>query len=323
MLEPWSGSEFKGSRIRGGLGTFLRNTCCTTGLPECRACPDLPACAYGVLFETPVQPAAFPVLRLYEKAPHPFVLRPPDDRRRHIPRGDLLHFGLTPIGLAHDALPLFLHAFDQMGASGNYGGRFRVATVRSALQPGLVVASDQNATTAAVPPMWTAPPEPTGEITIALQFPWPLRLVVDRELSSAPQFIDLIRGLLRRLHVLATLYGGCTAPFEVLHPLLDLARTARHLELNWRHTPLERHSLRQNQTLPLDGVTGGLTVRGPLGPLVPFLEAGRWLHVGKGTSLGLGGFALEVKYDGIPKSRGATARNPHLARAAAGGSGSM
>lgn len=295
MLEPWTGSEFKGSRLRGGLGTFLRRQVCTNAGAKCDDCPVLPGCVYVTLFETPVQPDTFPILRVYKNAPHPFVLAVPEDRRRSIPTGGELEFGFTAIGFANDSLPLLIEAFDGMGASGDYGGRFRVDSVRSTLEPGFTLYAAGRGWNGRTAPQWSPPEEPSGEMTIRIRFPWPLRLVVERELCEAPQFIDIIRGLLRRLHILAVLYGGSTEPYEVLHPLLDLARTARHLEVAWRHAPLERESLRQNKRVPLDGAIGGLVVRGALGALVPFLEAGRWLHVGKGSSLGLGGFELEVK----------------------------
>jgi hypothetical protein len=289
------------------LGTFLRRHACSTGQAKCEGCPALAGCAYGVLFETPVRPATFPILRLYEKAPHAFVLAAPEDRRRVIPAGGELEFGLTPIGLAQEALPLLIEAFEQMGASGDYGGRFRVDAVRSALDPGFTLYSAGHGWNGRNAPQWSAPAAPSGEVAIRLHFPWPLRLVVERELCTAPQFIDLVRGLLRRLHILAVLYGGSTDSSETLHPLLDLARSARPLETAWRYAPLERESLRQNRKIPLDGVTGGVTVRGPLGPLLPYLDAGRWLHVGKGSSLGLGGFELGVMTHGHAAARRATA----------------
>jgi hypothetical protein len=39
-------------------------------------------------------------------------------------------------------------------------------------------------------------------------------------------------------------------------------------------------------------VVGTLEARGELGPLAPYFEAGRWLHVGSGTSMGMGRYDI-------------------------------
>ncbi len=63
-------------------------------------------------------------------------------------------------------------------------------------------------------------------------------------------------------------------------------------ELRWRE--LERYSNRQERKTPLDGFVGSVTLAGELGPFVPLLRAAEVLHVGKGTTFGLGRVAVEV-----------------------------
>jgi hypothetical protein len=45
--------------------------------------------------------------------------------------------------------------------------------------------------------------------------------------------------------------------------------------------------------MKLGGLEGQITYEGDLAPFAPFLRAGHLTHAGKGTSFGLGKYALE------------------------------
>jgi CRISPR/Cas system endoribonuclease Cas6 (RAMP superfamily) len=45
----------------------------------------------------------------------------------------------------------------------------------------------------------------------------------------------------------------------------------------------------------MDGVVGRLEAAGDLTELAPYFEAGVWLHVGSGTSMGMGMYSLEME----------------------------
>ena len=46
--------------------------------------------------------------------------------------------------------------------------------------------------------------------------------------------------------------------------------------------------------MALGGVCGEWTLQGELGPFLPALHAGQWLHVGKETVFGMGQYRLET-----------------------------
>ncbi|HEX7376847.1 MAG TPA: CRISPR system precrRNA processing endoribonuclease RAMP protein Cas6, partial [Pirellulales bacterium] len=56
---------------------------------------------------------------------------------------------------------------------------------------------------------------------------------------------------------------------------------------------LHRWSARQKNELDLHGVTGSLALAEGPGELAPLLAAAQWLHLGKGTVMGLGQFEVE------------------------------
>ena len=55
-----------------------------------------------------------------------------------------------------------------------------------------------------------------------------------------------------------------------------------------------RRSARQQRTMALGGVCGDWTLEGELGPFLPALHLGQWLHVGKETVFGMGQYRLEL-----------------------------
>lgn len=295
LLETQSafrGPAYKGSLFRGGFGAFYREWVCETGLPACEPCELRYSCRYSTVFETPVAADAFPVLRKYPSAPHPFVMVPPEDEREAIPAGAVLTVGVTLIGFALQRLVDFVEVMGAMGASGRYGGRYRVLGVVSALDARAVYDAAQRRWLAE-PPLW-APSWPDGAVEeLALRFRTPLRMRTGGVENAKPDFVDLTKALTRRVHLLASLFGGATEPAQVLHPLLALADRSSTVAARWERFAWQRRSGRQQREIRMDGVLGELRARGELAELAPFYEAGQWLHIGNGTGLGLGGYRLE------------------------------
>jgi len=125
-----------------------------------------------------------------------------------------------------------------------------------------------------------------------LVFPAPLRLRRQGRLVERPTLADLVVAAARRI-----------AAF-LPHAQHDAWRTqsTAWLELA-RHTPqtpwvgdrldLHRYSGRQQSELDLRGVTGWLELPEGPGELWQLLAAASWLHLGKGTVMGLGQLLVE------------------------------
>jgi hypothetical protein len=54
-----------------------------------------------------------------------------------------------------------------------------------------------------------------------------------------------------------------------------------------------RYSARQKREMTLGGLLGHWTIEGDLKRWLPLLWIGQWLHAGKNSTFGLGGFELE------------------------------
>jgi CRISPR/Cas system endoribonuclease Cas6 (RAMP superfamily) len=232
------------------------------------------------------------MLEKYPLAPRPFVLTPPLNHDRHLPAGRELILPLTLIGHGLNYLPHFIVGFEALGRHGDFGGPFRLTRVTS-----LAGATVYDACTRRVSPslpLYQAPAEPSPVSRLRLQFVTPLRLRADGHYTRRPGFPLLVQALLRRLHLLGCVHGSWPDDLTWRKPLLELADRASVESSTWEMSRWSRTSGRQQRAIDMDGVLGSIEVSGELGELMPALRLGEHLHIGSGTTMGLGRYRLEV-----------------------------
>ncbi len=296
----FDGPEYWGGLFRGGFGKYFRDLVCITRATSCTGCAHLERCSYAKVFETPVHPEKMAVLRKYPNAPHPFVLRPPDRVERVAP-GALMELGVLFIGPGLHYLPHFIQVFDDMGRGGRFGGRFRVESVsHGAGGAGEAVFSGGRIRNA--PAAWIAPPDPGGDDplrhpltrSVQLQFRTPLRMRTEGRYNVSPDFGEVARALLRRVSLLEALYG--TGDFrDRVRELMQVADTFETVRAEFRVFEWSRQSGRQHRRIAMDGVVGELEVRGfRFKEWVRLLRLGELIHIGNGTSMGLGRYEATI-----------------------------
>jgi hypothetical protein len=246
-------------------------------------------------------PDKLPVLRKYPYAPHPFVLTPPLDGRTVLPPGAALDIDLTLIGPGLKYLSHFLVVFETMGRRGRYGGTFRLkaAVRRSDCAPHAacsepLIYDGLTRKLLAVPAPWTPPTEPDRVSRLQLDFLTPLRMRTAGRYNARPDFVAIVHALLRRIHLLSALYGSGDGDTAWMKPLLRIADQAQTVRSEFSLFRWSRMSCRQRRLVDMDGVLGSLEVGGSLGPLVPYLRMGEFVHVGSGTAMGLGRYAFRI-----------------------------
>src|SRR5262249_28652819 len=130
---------------------------------------------------------------------------------------------------------------------------------------------------------------------IALHFLTPARIRTDGDYRSELSFQDLIRALLRRLSSLCYFHCNCELSVD-FKSLIGQSSSVRTVATQLRWQRQERFSSKQHQRIEMGGVTGTVTFEAPdgetLAPYLPLLAAGEWVHVGKGTVMGLGKYRL-------------------------------
>ncbi|QDV33706.1 CRISPR system precrRNA processing endoribonuclease RAMP protein Cas6 [Tautonia plasticadhaerens] len=131
-------------------------------------------------------------------------------------------------------------------------------------------------------------PWPAGSIAAGSQIdiPAPLRLLRQGRLIDSPTPADLALAALRRI---SGLLGPAADPlWEQRSAWLEAARAVPHRTWRGRRLDLVRYSGSQHREVELRGVVGSLDLPDGPGPLAPLLAAAQWLHLGKGTVMGLG-----------------------------------
>lgn len=140
-------------------------------------------------------------------------------------------------------------------------------------------------------PVVPLPLSPSASLT--LHFVTPTRLIYAEALTHTPAFHVLIRALLRRVSNLT--YFHCGAELDVdFRDLIAAAEQIETVSSEVRWYDWERYSARQDTRMKLGGFVGRVTYRGDLQAFLPLLRLGEIVHLGKGTSFGLGKYVIEA-----------------------------
>ncbi len=307
--------SYKGSTFRGAFGTQFKRVVCALKKEDCRDCLLRQRCVYTYIFES-YSPDGANILGKVNSIPHPFIIEPPEEEKQRYLPGEAFPIGLILIGEAIQYLPYFIYTFDLLGKNGIGRGRGRcqlrdVYTVSPHGDNTLIYCSktrkvesfskeciDLSQSILAIVEEKVPCPVHNDPEEITLRFLTPTRLKYGGKLTIDLEFHVFVRQLLRRLFLLKQYYckdnsADDRLPGEGYHRILiDKAHTASIKESNLRWHDWERYSRRQDTRMKLGGFVGDIVYKGAISPFYPFIEAGKILHVGKGTSFGLGKYTI-------------------------------
>lgn len=283
---------YKGSTFRGAFGNTFKQLVCVKRDRDCATCLIRHQCVYQYIFETPVDGDG---PRRYTFAPHPFVIRPPEETRQVYEPGECLEVGLVLVGRAVDQLPFFIYAFDEMGQRGLGQGRGKTVLRRvfahgNEENPCIYEAGAGQLRTDF--PVFSGPSvEHSVNGGVRLRLRTPTRLKDGGRFSQDLEFSLLARSLLRRSADLARYHCGQELQVD-FRTWVDRAAPIRQTraELQWQDW--ERYSHRQQTRMKMGGLVGEVEYAGEIGPFGPLLCLGEDLHVGKGTGFGLGRYEI-------------------------------
>ena len=302
--EPLALPDYKGSTFRGAFGNAFKRVVCALKRNDCRECLLKTRCVYVYVFETsPPEGTDIMGMNKYEAVPHPFVIEPPEENKRAYNNGDILHFNLILAGKGIDYLPYFLYTFEELGriGIGKGRGKYKFLSVRDGDDPVYSIEDRVLRNTASKELHIQEDFEPGADTdsdldlneTITLRFLTPARIKHQRSLAVELDFHILIRSLLRRLCLLYYFHcGGKEPSWDYKGIIKEAEKIAIEKDsLAWRDW--ERYSSRQDVRMKMGGVMGEVTYKGNLKPFTSILKAGSMLHIGKGTSFGLGKYEIQ------------------------------
>jgi len=295
---------YKGSTFRGGFGVAFRRVVCALKKTDCSECMLKTSCIYAYVFETEPDEQIH-VFGRVRSIPRPFVLEPPLEQKTLYQPGENLIFNLVLIGKAIEFLPYFIYTFDSLGNIGIGKGRGKFTLERVVQLPHGELLYTKETATLKKPYLEIINLDESNNVetnelrqeNLKLSFLTPTRIKYQRRYTIKLEFHILMRQVLRRLFLLW--YFHCDGKTQQALPqhhkqILPLATQVHIQKNNLTWFDWERYSHRQKQKIKLGGFVGEITYRGVLKPFLPYLKAAEVLHIGKGTTFGLGKFRIEV-----------------------------
>lgn len=289
---PLALPPYAGSMLRGALGHALL---ALSPLPHSNGqpCALHASCTYCQVFAPPPLPAHS--LQKFSQMPAPFVIEPPTGGAQRLAAGEVFTFGLVLIGRALEHLPTIVQAWQRALRVGLGVQQSRCTLLEISSENGHQPLLDKRHQLSI--PQSTVPPTPALGEHATLQLASPLRLQQQGKPVRNPAQLDartLLITLARRWQLLLDVHLGAAAPQQDFAQLTAQAQAIRLRGDGLHWYDWGRFSQRQQQEMKLGGLLGSIHLHGDLSPFAALLHLGQWLHVGKNTSFGLGGYRLQA-----------------------------
>lgn len=275
--------EYLGSTVRGIIGHCFRDFVCYTKSLKCLDCEKKEDCSFVQNFSNTGGKGG---------AINPFVLYVHTQGRTEWKTGDECIFDLTLFGHAALQPHIYLDALQNMEKKGWGAGRifFSLKRVCDYDNGTLLLAGKQSWLRNLAPHAMIIQERNVRAVLVA--FDTPARIVSGERLFTSLPFSTLIQIILRRFLLVTQVCTGREIKWEEEVILRD-AETIKTVEEEWKTVNFSRYSMNQaGNKLELPGRKGWVLYEGDLSRFVPILEAGKYLHVGKNSTIGFGHYQL-------------------------------
>lgn len=277
---------YLGSTIRGILGHCIRAFSCTNMEERCFRCDQKDTCLYVHCFSNTGKEAG---------AVNPYTLHVHNSGKTEWRKGDECTFDLTLIGDVISQAGLYLDAIQSMEHKGWGAARipFKLERITDPGSETLIYAGGKTWLRNLVSSPLIV--RERNVMAVLIEFDTPVRIVTGGELCEAPSFAQLIQFISRRISLLSKAFTDHLIEWDD-EIMLEAARSVKTIGQNWRQVNFTRYSMTKSQNkLELPSIEGWGLYEGEISDFVPLLEAGRYLHVGKGVTIGFGHYT--VTYD--------------------------
>lgn len=287
--------EFKGQTLRGALGHTLKRIVCLKK-NNCSECILQKNCVYSYIFESPNFLEESFLLSSKSAIPHPFVLEPPLEKKKEYSKDELFSFSLILIGKALDFLPYIIFTISEMGKRGlgKTRGKFRIESVSISKDGKEITIFEGSSQTL------KGFHEEVGKTNsymekecnfLTLNFITPVRIVEGGKPVKDLKFHQVIKSLLFRSLQLCYFHCGKKIELEI-NPLVEESKSVKVKDSSLRWFDWSHYSPRAKEKIKLGGLIGKISFSGEMGKWLPLIELGEILHIGKGTSFGLGKYEI-------------------------------
>ena len=248
--------SLKASALRGMMGHELKEHA-----------PDI----YEAIF-APKAKDAHPYCRRYREIPPPYIISVPD-RRRRVKKGGKLVAYLTLIGKAEDHFPGLLAQMEYLGGRGLGPSNIPMSLCGLHMK------------------QLKMNPVPNDPFQVHIDYRTPLVIRNGEGGTTMPSFPLLVHRIAERCAVLAHFHGGSDL-ITAFEDWIELAKKSQMVDAKlFRHT-WKRYSQRSGHHMAMTGWVGQMILKEVDKALIPLLWFGSCLHVGKGTTWGMGRYEL-------------------------------
>jgi len=293
--------RYEGSTLRGGFGSVFKRIVCINKEGNCERCTLKEKCIYSYIFET-VSSNRTKSSYSTSKYSHPFIIEPLTKGKCEYNQDDKLTFNLILIGKAIDYLPYFTFAYSELGRKGigRNRGRYTLEKVDSILDKNMdeiktVYTRESDSLLGNYQiQSFTEIAKKSGYEkweNITLQFLTPTRIKYKGRLILDVNFDILVKNLFRRISLLSEIHCGEKFDFNFKRAL-DEAKNIKVIQKDLYWSDWERYSSRQKRRMKLGGFKGKVIFEGNLDKFISFIKLGEYIHIGKGTSFGLGKYKI-------------------------------
>jgi len=280
--------DFKGTTLRGGFGyAFKKIVCFSNVRKDCESCFLSDKCPYSLIFEGNLKNRG--KWKGLKQVPKPFIIEPPLSHKGVYSGSETFKFNLILIGQAVNYFPYFFLAFSHLGEFGIGKGRkkFTIEKVEQIYPVEKTIYENGNdyiEKPLSTPLNFT---EPVGVENIIFDFLTPVKIKHNGKYLSVIEFHQFFRNLLRRISLLSFFWCNSEIGFDWKN-LIEESKKVRISRCNLRWIDFYRYSTRQHQSMKIGGVVGKIEYTGDLDKFLPFIELGKYIHIGKNTTFGLG-----------------------------------
>ena len=292
----------KGSMLRGAFGHALRSTVCVMQPNQaCKTCMLRGQCIFTRIFDIYIAGQPPPFLKGLSEAPKPFIIDA-HDLTSEFAAGDGFRFSFILFGRACEYYPYIIFAVAKMAENGLAAQRLPF-TCDAAFwtkqkdgiseQRSLYDGKSQRLSEAAMPTILQ-----NGAVLQAplkLKFLSPTRLKIKGRYTMDFTFRQLVFIMLRRTLELAHFHVPDAPVNWEFHDFLVQANDVTINERSLRWEDWHRYSNRQQTKMEMGGFVGELTLEGAVEAFSDLLRLSEVVHVGKGTSFGLGKVEILTK----------------------------
>lgn len=279
---------YKGSTIRGALGTALRMNECAAPETECCDCSRVDECMFVFLFK--------PDQHKGKSIPAPYVIDPPVLKETCFKQGDMISFRLTLFGRAAEHIGRWIAAAAVCGTDCGLGPNripFRLREVDTIAHDGKRMpvwreGREYEADTGSVRfGNIKADIPPARDVSVHLMSP--MRFKKNGSICVDISADDFLKTVLRRIKSIANFYhSGETA--ESIPKNISSAASLRNERLRW--VTLERKSALFPDAVNIGGYTGTFELHGLQKDDFHLLKLGELTHAGKNTVYGCGKYTV-------------------------------